>query len=65
MIILVQSKFLKILNAYDGNFNINLRHLEGKLKAYPCQKLRLPVTDNIFIIKTPLFIVKMSFKNSV
>ena len=65
MIILVQSNYLKIFNAYDGNFNIKLRPLEAKLKAYLCQKLRLPVTDNIFTIKTPLLIVKMSLKNSV
>ena len=33
-----------------------------KLIAYLCQKLRLPETANIFTIKTPSFIVKMSFK---
>ena len=65
MIILVQSKFLKIFNAYDGNFNIKLRRLEANLESYLCQKLRMPVTDNIFTIKSPLFIVKMPLKNSV
>ena len=44
-------KILKDFVAHDGNINIKLRHLEAKLKAYLCPKLRLSVTDNIITIK--------------
>ena len=43
------------------NFNIKLHQLE--LKAYFGKKVRMPVTDYIFTIKTPLFIVKISQKS--
>ena len=42
--------------------NIKLRRLDTKLLLYLCQKLRLPVTDYIFTIKTPHCIVKISEK---